>query len=172
MKPIAIIATLLAFASNPLFARTPAVEDRLKMVDAITSITAGADRHDWPRVRAAFADRVTLDYTSLWGGEAQTMAADDIIAQWSGFLPGFDKTLHLVANHTITAFTGNTATMQADFQAAHRIGDEHWVLMGHYTYGLEKRGDMWTVNALTMTWTHETGERGLVGRAAERAGNK
>lgn len=171
MKPVIFIATLLALLPPFAFAQAPSVEDRLHMTDAVTSIAAGADRHDWSRVRAAFADKVTLDYTSLWGGKAETKDADDIIAQWSSFLPGFDQTLHLVTNHTVKSFDGNAATLEADFQAAHRIGDEHWVLMGHYTYGLEKSGKRWRVNSLTMEWTHETGDRGLVGRAAEKAGS-
>lgn len=146
---------------------TPAV--RFAMIDAVTAIAAGADRHDWDRVRAAFADTVTLDYTSLWGGEPLTMRADDVVAQWSGFLPGFDETLHLVTNHMITEVTDTTATMEADFQASHRIGMDMWVLSGHYTYGLIAEEGDWKVTSLTMTWTHETGDRALVGRAAEVA---
>ena len=169
---VAVFFIVFALLADPASGRALSSKDRLKMIDAVTAIAAGADRHDWRRVRQAFADEVTLDYTSLWGGEAATTAADDIVAQWSNFLPGFDETLHLVTNHTVTAFTRDTATMEADFQAAHRIGDEMWVLMGHYTYGLRKSGGSWRVDALTMTWTHETGDRGLVGRAAERAGQK
>ena len=69
---------------------------------SITDIAAGADRHDWSRVRAAFADTVTTDYSSLWGGDAITQPTDALVGAWAGFLPGFDSTHHMVTNHTIT----------------------------------------------------------------------
>jgi hypothetical protein len=43
------------------------------------------------------------------------------------------------------------------------------VLIGHYVYELVKVAGEWKVQSLTMDWTHETGDRGLVARAAERA---
>ena len=164
---LAALAGLLSMA--PAVADTVTIEDRAAIVDAITDIAAGADRHDWPRVRGAFADTVTLDYTSLWGGQPATQSADKVIAQWSGFLPGFDRTLHLVTNHTIVEGNQTSAIAEADFQATHRIGTEMWMLMGHYRYGLVKVAGDWKVQAMTLDWTHETGDRGLVARAAERA---
>jgi hypothetical protein len=166
--------TIAADAAAAHFTRVKAPQqiapqDRAAIMDTITDIAAGADRHQWDRVRRAFADEVTLDYTSLWGGTPTTQAADDIIRQWSGFLPGFDETQHLVTNHTITSLEGAKATAEADFQATHRIGTDLWVLTGHYRYELVKVNSAWKVSALTMTATHETGDRGLVARAAERA---
>ena len=164
---IAILLTGLSVMSAT--AETIRYEDRVGIIDAITAIGAGADRHDWPRVRAALADTVTTDYTGLWGGEPVTQKADELVAQWSGFLPGFEITQHLVTNHTITAFTGNRAAAQSDFQATHRIGKQFWVLGGRYEYRFIKSGDRWLVAAITMTPTWETGDRGLVSKAGERA---
>ncbi|WJR68411.1 alpha/beta fold hydrolase [Neorhizobium sp. CSC1952] len=169
-EPVKIAAEAVAAHFSRTGAPQPvSLEDRAAIIGAITDIAAGADRHQWDRVRRAFADEVKLDYTSLWGGEAAIQPADDVIGQWSGFLPGFDETLHLVTNHTVTAMRGTTATAEADFQATHRIEGDLWVLMGHYRYELVKTNGAWKVSALTMTHTHETGDRGLVARAAERA---
>ncbi len=145
-------------------------DDRAAILDPITAIAAGADRHDWDRVRDAFADEVTLDYTSLWGGEPATQAADNVIAQWSGFLPGFEATHHMVTNHTVTSLDGNAATAEADFTATHRIGDDLWILGGRYDYDLVRTEGDWKVEGLTMTALWETGDRGgLIERANERA---
>ena len=144
-------------------------EDRTAIIEAITDIAAGADRQQWHRVRRALADDVKLDYTRLWGGEATVQSADDVIAQWSDFLPGFDETLHLVTNHIITKLGARSAIAEADFQATHRIGADLWELMGRYRYEFVSVNGAWKVTALTMTPTHETGDRGLVVRAAERA---
>lgn len=144
-------------------------EEQIGISTTITDIAAGADRHDWSRVRGAFADTVTIDYTSLWGGEPATQPADDLLAGWSAFLPGFDNTHHMVTNHTITSLSGNTATAQADFTATHRLDDGLWVLGGRYDYALEKSDDRWVVTSMTMTALWETGDRGLVTIAGQRA---
>ncbi len=164
MKLLSTVTAAAIAATSPAFAN-----DAAQINAAIIGIAAGADRHDWDRVRDAFADEVMLDYTSLWGGESATAAADDVIAQWSGFLPGFDVTHHMVTNETITSIDGDQATAQADFTATHRIGDELWVLGGRYDYTLTNVGGTWKVSALTMTALWETGSRDLVGQAAERA---
>lgn len=170
MKTLALISAVGAVLACPAArAETISLDDRMAIITTITDIAAGADRHQWDRVRGAFADRVTLDYTSLWGGEASTQSADEVVTQWSGFLPGFDKTLHLVTNHTILEGTGTTAVAEADFQAVHSIDHNMWILMGHYRYDLTKVDGAWKVSRLVMTHTHESGDRGLASQAAERA---
>ena len=150
-------------------AEAATLEDRLQIIDAITSISAGADRHDWKRVRGAMADEITTDYTGLWGGEPVTQPADELIEIWAGFLPGFEVTQHLVTGHTIE-FTGDqTASAQADFQATHRIDDEFWVLGGRYEYSLSKINEQWLVTSMIMIPSWETGDRALTARAGERA---
>lgn len=143
--------------------------DQFEISRSITDIAAGADRGEWERVRGAFADEVTVDYTSLWGGDPATQSADDLIKAWSGFLPGFEITHHMVTNHTIKSIDGDKAVAEADFTATHRIADEFWTLGGRYSYELKKSDDRWLVSYLKMTALWETGDRGLVGKAGERA---
>ena len=144
-------------------------EQQADISTAITDIAAGADRHDWTRVRGAFSDTVTTDYTSLWGGDAVTQPADELVAGWSAFLPGFDATHHMVTNHTINSLSDTSATAQADFTATHRLDDGLWVLGGRYDYELEKSDDRWVVTSMTMTAIWESGDRGLVALAGQRA---
>jgi hypothetical protein len=171
MKGLALITAAGVLSIWPAVAKAEGIgpDDRTAIIDTITDIAAGADRHQWERVRGAFAETVTLDYTSLWGGEPQRLPAGEIVAQWSGFLPGFDETLHLISNHAIAGSGEASATAEADFQAFHRIGREVWSLMGHYHYELARIGGAWKVTRLTMRHSFETGDRGLVNRAAERA---
>ncbi|MEM9106289.1 MAG: nuclear transport factor 2 family protein [Pseudomonadota bacterium] len=146
-----------------------ALADQAEISRSITDIAAGADRHEWSRVRGAFSDTVTTDYTSLWGGEPVTQPADELVASWSGFLPGFDSTHHMVTNHAITSMTETDATAEADFTATHRIDGQLWTLGGRYSYELTRADDRWLVTSMTMTALWETGDRGLVGIAGERA---
>jgi len=164
---LAAVLISLTTASSAFAADIP-VADRTKIIDAITAIAAGADRHQWDRVRAAFTEEVTTDYTSLFGGEVVTQLAKTLVGQWSGFLPGFEATQHLVTNHTIASATSETATVQADFQATHRIGKDLWTLGGRYDYQLVKIGFEWKVSSLTMIALWEMGSRDLIQRAAAR----
>ncbi len=160
-------ATALAAAS--MISSGAAFADQAAIGQSITDIAAGADRHDWARVRAAIADTVTTDYSSLWGGEPVTQPADDLVAGWATFLPGFDITHHMVTNHTITDLTETTARAEADFTATHRIEEGLWVLGGRYSYELVKSETHWLVSSMTMTALWESGDRGLVAIAGERA---
>ena len=169
---LAVLTIALAHLSAKADSISVKLEDRAKLIDAVTAIAAGADRHDWKRVRGAFTQTVITDYTSLVGGEPVSQAADELIKQWSGFLPGFDMTQHLVTNHTITHYSGTEAKMQADFQATHRIDKDIWVLGGQYDYTLKKIDDQWFVSFIKMTHTWETGNRDLASKAAERAKNR
>ncbi|MEW2916048.1 nuclear transport factor 2 family protein [Ruegeria sp. ANG10] len=149
-----------------------ALADQTEITRTLTDIAAGADRHDWVRVRDALADTVTTDYTGLWGGEPVTQSADELIAGWAAFLPGFDVTHHMVTNHTVTELTDTTAKAEADFTATHRIEDGFWVLGGRYSYDMVKSDDRWLVTSMTMTALWETGDRALVAQAGERAAAK
>ncbi|WP_293574222.1 nuclear transport factor 2 family protein [Phaeobacter sp.] len=160
--------TLLAtFAAATLMGGV-ALADQTEITRTLTDIAAGADRQDWTRVRGAFADTVTTDYTSLWGGAPVVQSADDLVASWAGFLPGFDSTHHMVTNHSVTQLSETSAMAEADFTATHRIDDDLWVLGGRYSYALTKSGAQWQVTSLTMTALWETGDRNLTAIAAER----
>ena len=58
-----LIAAALVMLSGQI-----AMADQTAITNTLTDIAAGADRHDWARVQNAFAETVTADYTSLWGG--------------------------------------------------------------------------------------------------------
>ncbi|WP_170773753.1 nuclear transport factor 2 family protein [Ruegeria lacuscaerulensis] len=159
----------LTLAAVSMIGSAAFAEQQADISTAITDIAAGADRHDWARVRGAFSDTVTTDYTSLWGGDPVTQPADELVAGWSAFLPGFDATHHMVTNHTVTSLSDTSATAQADFTATHRLDDGLWVLGGRYDYELEKSDDRWVVTSMTITAIWESGDRGLVALAGQRA---
>ncbi|MCT4657259.1 MAG: nuclear transport factor 2 family protein [Cohaesibacter sp.] len=161
-----LIAITAALVTTQAMSAEPA--DDAQISRAITDIAAGADRGDWERVRNVFANTVETDYTSLWGGKSVSQSADELVKTWSGFLPGFDITHHMVTNHTVKSVVGNKAWAEADFIATHRIDQDFWTLGGRYSYELVKSDGRWLVSALTMTSLWETGDRGLVGRAADR----
>ncbi len=163
---------VLVFGGLLITTTVPATEAALhvEVVKTITDIAAGADRHDWRRVRAAMADEITTDYTSLFGGEPVTQKADELVKNWAAFLPGFDSTHHMITNHTVIDTDGERAIAEADFTATHQIGEALWILGGRYSYRLNKSDAGWVVISITMQALWETGDRvTLIGQALERA---
>ncbi|MBW4599624.1 MAG: nuclear transport factor 2 family protein [Calothrix sp. FI2-JRJ7] len=78
------------------------VIDRAEIIDAVNIIRLGADLRDWKSCRAAFADKVLTDYTSLNGGTPNKVQADTLIAGWQDFfIKTFKTTQHLITNHAV-----------------------------------------------------------------------
>ncbi|GAA1715056.1 hypothetical protein GCM10009765_74930 [Fodinicola feengrottensis] len=127
----------------------------------ITRMLFAIDALDWATVRKCLADQVELDYTSLFGGEPQTIAADTLLEQWSGLLPGFDATQHLTGPVVETA----DDRIETHVRAVHVLGDEVWGVHGHYVADL--RDDR--ICALTLRLFYQDGNRDLPAAALERA---
>lgn len=146
--------------------------DQLAIVATVNEIGLAADMRDWSRLREQFADEVLVDYTSLAGGQPTRLKADDLIASWQAFLPGFTVTQHMVASHRVS-INGERANVLSQFIATHRLagatGGELWTLGGQYRHSLRKIGELWKVDAITMTWAWQTGNTELPQRAAQAA---
>jgi len=144
--------------------RTP---DRPAITNTVVGMLHAIDARDWTAVRVAFADTVTTDYTSLFGGEAQTQPADSLLDGWDDFLPGFDATQHL-AGPLVVAIEGNTAQVRCAITAKHRIDEALWTVGGHYQIQLAKTNGDWYITHLTLHTAYQDGDRSLPEKAAER----
>ncbi|MCO6011247.1 nuclear transport factor 2 family protein [Actinoallomurus purpureus] len=147
------------------------VEDRLAIIETCTRMGWHADQREWGKLAGVFADKVTLDYTSLNGGEAAELTPDQIVDAWSGLLGAFDATQHLITNHLVTV-EGDTAVCTASFQATHRLanpfGSPLWTLGGTYRFDLLRAEDGWRISGVVMTATWADGNKDLMALAAEK----
>lgn len=138
------------------------VIDRAEIIDAVNIIGLGGDLRDWKLCRAAFADKVLTDYTSLNGGTPNTTQADTLIAGWQYFFSKtFKTTQHMITNHAVKV-NANTATCTSHFQAHHVYLDGakgSWTLGGYYNHTLARINGSWKVTEMKMTWTWEQGTR-------------
>ncbi len=143
--------------------------DRDAIVDVTTRLGWYADQRRWDELLGLFAGQVTLDYTSLAGGEPVTVSPADIVASWKGGLGGLDATQHVVSNHLVD-LDGDTAVATAQFIAIHRLdnphGDPLWTLGGHYRWTLARHQGRWRITTMTMTATWATGNRHIMTLAA------
>lgn len=69
--------------------------DITRAADTFTRMLHAIDAKDWDGVRQAFANRLTMDYSSLFGVPAATVDADAQVAEWRAFASAFDVTQHV-----------------------------------------------------------------------------
>ncbi len=142
-------------------AKARLVADRCEVVDAVNLIGLSADLRDWPRCRSQFADQVVVDYSSLMGGQGETVSADALIERWRAFFNAtFALTQHLITNHAVE-FNQDTAICISQFVAHHVcLGkDARWTIAGLYTHKLSNSGGRWLVTDMTMMRSWEDGLR-------------
>jgi hypothetical protein len=130
-----------------------------------------ADQRQWDRLAVVFAEKVTLDYTSLNGGRPIDLTPEQIVAGWREALGGYDATQHLITNHLVDVGTANdTAVCTAAFQATHRLATAHgsplWTLGGDYRFDLVRTAKGWRISGVVMTVTWADGNQHLPTLAA------
>lgn len=130
-----------------------------------------ADARDWDALRALFIDAVDVDYTSLNGGEPQTVPAADLIDGWRQVLENLEATHHLIAGRVVT-IDGDQASCVANVQATHMLtngtGDRLWTVGGRYDYRFERTRAGWRISALKLSVQWATGNRQIMELAAPR----
>lgn len=140
--------------------------DQAEMIRIADAIDAGVDAKDWDTTRGFFTDEITVDFTSLVGGEPATIPADGLIAGWSGNLTDEKTSFHLRGNHRVTFHSADSATMVSHGYAWKQMergaleengGEALWEVWGTYVHGFQRTADGWKVNAITFTATAQRG---------------
>ena len=163
---VALLMTQTAHASDTL----PAVgsPDTAQIVTLVASIPLAVDLADYDLAQAAFAPEIVVDYTSLWGGQPNTMTPAELMTDWRAIVPGFDATWHELGPVTVT-IDGTGASATAFVDGRHWIGDEIWRPVGDYHWDLTQIDGDWRVTRMAFEMTQEIGDRALAIQAMERA---
>lgn len=143
--------------------------------EAIRTMVANVAHHidgkRWAELRTLYAETVTTDYTSLFGGTPQKQSGDDLIAGWRNLL-GKIATQHLLGPIDVHS-SGEAATARCHVRAAHYAlrapGGEHWELLGHYVFELSIEGTGWKISGMTLEALLQTGNTKLLAEAAALA---
>lgn len=133
--------------------------------DVITRMLHAIDRLDWATIRDCFTDPVRTDYTSLWGGQAETQPVDDLIAQWTEFVSGFGATQHLTGPLLVT---GDRAETHVTAHHWRPDTGQAWVVHGHYTAWLADG----RIAGLTLHVFHASGDPDLPSIPAQRVARR
>jgi hypothetical protein len=136
--------------------------DRLEIVELCARMAWHLDHCEWDRLLEVFTGEVSLDYTSLNGGEIVRLSRKDVVAKWRANREGLTGTQHLVANQIVTV-DGDMATATAMFQATHLLpnpyGAPTWTLGGRYRYGLTRTETGWRIYSVAMSIIWADGNR-------------
>jgi hypothetical protein len=130
--------------------------------DVITRLLHAIDRLDWAVVRETFADKIATDYTSLWGGEPEQIAAEELIARWQDFTATLAATQHQTG--PIVMSDGRAET---HVTAHHWLPDgDRWTVYGHYIARIVDG----RIAELTLETFYAGGHEGLPSISARRPG--
>jgi hypothetical protein len=138
----------------------------------ITAVAHEIDARRWPELRRLFADTVRTDYTSLFGGEPQTLGGNDLIDGWRGILSPLEATQHLLGPIDVRVH-GEIAEGECHVRGYHRApaapGGPEWMVAGHYRFELAAAGGAWGITRMTLQLSYQTGNLRLLQEAAATA---
>jgi SnoaL-like domain len=145
------------------------IEDRLDVTDAVYRLGRMVDDRNWDGLRKLFTDPLYTDYTSLWGGEPETLAPDTLIDRWQQLTSGIEGTQHFIGGALVDV-GGDEASAVANVIAVHRRtnpqGGPHWTVGGTYDMRLVRTGDGWAISAITLRVAWTDGNLGIMNVAS------
>lgn len=138
--------------------------DELEIRRVVDEIDNACDEKNWKKCRTYFADEVEVDFTSLAGGEAAKISADDLIAAWKTNLYAEKKTFHQRGNHRIKV-RGERAEVFSKAYAFNLIESGEakgfWEVWGNYTHILTRTENGWKCSAMLLDVVHQRGDENV-----------
>ncbi len=144
------------------------------VASTVGALAARVDARDWDGLLALFTPQVRVDYTSLFGGDAQVTEREALIGQWRGLLPGFTHTTHLIGVPAIE-IDGDRASVCASVVAWHFVREPEladndlWLVGGCYEMTMQRIDGAWRIAELTLARAWSDGNLELPKLAAARA---
>jgi hypothetical protein len=149
------------------------MDDRSDIANVVGALAVHVDGLRWDDLLALFTAEVRVDYTSLFGGEAQWMTREALIEGWRNLLPGFTRTCHVIGVPVVTV-DGDAAQAAASVVAWHFVketefaGRDQWLVGGSYEMTFRKLDDGWRLASLTLAGAWAEGNLELPKIAGER----
>ena len=120
--------------------------DEAEVRRIIDEIDNACDEKNWEKCRSFFTDEVKVDFTSLAGGEAGRISADQLIDGWKTNLYAEKKTFHQRGNHRIK-IRGDRAEAFSKAYAFNLLETGEvtgfWEVWANYTHHLRRTEAGW-----------------------------
>jgi ketosteroid isomerase-like protein len=134
--------------------------DEAEIRNVVDGIDLATDAKDWELCRDYFTEEIFADFTSLAGGDAGRMPADDLVNAWRTNLYADKLSHHMRTNHRIS-LQGDGAEVFSKGYALNILkrdsGSDLWEVWGEYTHLLERTPEGWRCSGMTFTVTHARG---------------
>lgn len=150
------------------------MDERNDIAATVAALAVHVDAQRWDDLLSLFAPEVEVDYTSLFGGDAEVLPRERLIERWRNFLPGFTQTCHLIGAPFIQ-MSGETAKVSASVSAWHFLkghqlqGKDYWLVGGCYEIECRKMDAKWRISELKLARAWVKGNSDLPKLAQERA---
>jgi len=120
--------------------------DRFEIIDVFNRYAIGVDTRNEEVYRSCFTDELLVNVT----GENVEYTAAAWIEQAFTALSSFEKTQHIISNHSIS-ISGDTADAHAYLQALHFNKENTFSVWGHYSHKLTRTPEGWRINNMVLT---------------------
>ncbi len=161
------IVKLSADAMAQHFGQEAQGSDYQDIANAVARYFARVDQGDWEGTQALMTNPFHLDYASFGGGDPAYLNPADILAAWSGILPGFDHTHHQIGNLDMQIY-GDSARVSCYVIASHSIDERVWTVVGTYNIPLVRTGEGWKLSGIQFLYKYQTGATDLPAEAQQR----
>lgn len=145
--------------------RTVSPQLRDELIELTIKMGWYLDHKQWDLLPQIFTEEVTLDYTSLNGGDVALVPRQSMISKWIENREPLTATQHLVSNHLVTQLSDTSAHATAMFQATHLKPNDQggplWTLGGEYTYSFANIAGAWFISGLAMKMLWADGNRNI-----------
>lgn len=137
--------------------------DEFQLRQIADEIDYFVDTKEWERVRSYFADDITVDFSSLVGGEPAQITGDQLVEGWRGNLIAEKLSHHMRTNHIVTFDGEDSATMTSQGYAYNAIpgiepaGSDIWEVYGSYVHTFERTPTGWLVTGMTFNAHYQMG---------------
>ena len=143
-------------------------------LNTFSRLLLAIDARQWREVRTEMADMVFTDYQNLFGAPPAEAPADTIVAQWTALLGPLDATQHVLGAPAVEV-AGDEASIVVSvrgYHYAHGLPDgDEWLVAGQYHARLRRIDNAWKLTHLRLDTHAQSGNRGLLAQAGERARN-
>lgn len=160
----------LSFILFIIFSINLNAQNMSEIQNTVTKLFVATDQQDWETLEKCFAKEVILDYASMTGNPAVTLAPKAIIESWQGVLPGFEHTHHQLGNFLVKVENGK-ASVFCYGTATHYLTNDSgniWAVVGTYDFDLVKDAENWTITKMKFNFKYQSGNTALPQRAMER----
>jgi hypothetical protein len=136
-------------------------DDRAEIIELVNAIFDAVDEKDWGTAQELFDGKVTVDFTSLDGGDIATISGAELVDGWRRGLHLGKKSFHMVGHHRVAVY-GEHAAAAVKGYAYNVLDDEFgggmWEVWGAYEIQFRRDGGGWKATGFAFFAWHTRGD--------------